>query len=211
LDYIEHESVLFPTSTLRFLKLIITLTHHPSHALKCIDGLQDLMAESIFMSHVPLSGLPNDSARHSHTNPGISALLAPATVVIQLYFSPSISANERRAAATNIRGLIEHYVYDSLHAVDGDGLIAVGWSVENNVPVMSAERKIQGGSQQQGGTMAAVYGILVGWESAMAAGMWRRGSTGIQFLTQAKCLPGVLAIKTETVKLRCHHNVVRWQ
>jgi len=208
--YTEHKSVLFPISTLAFLKLVITLTPHPSHTLQCIDGLQDLMAESIFMSHIPLSELPNDSARRSHTKPGISALLAPATVVIQLYFSPSISDNERDVAETNIRGLIEHYVYDFLHAVDSDGLIAVGWSVENDVSVMSAERNRQVGKRQQGdGMKAAVYGILVGWGSETAAGMWRRGSSGIEFLAQAKCLPGVLAIKIETVELRCHHNLVR--
>jgi len=168
------------------------------------------MAESIFMSHVPLSELPDDSVRRSHTKPGISALLAPATVVIQLYFSPSISDNERHVAAMNIRGLIEHYSSNLLHAEDGDGLIAVGWSVENDIPIMSAERDGQGGTRQQGGGMkAAVYGILVGWESETAAGMWRRGSTGVEFLAQAKCLPGVLAVKTETVVLTCHQNLVR--
>jgi len=131
-------------------------------------------------------------------------------VVIQLYFSASISDHEIRAAETDIRELIEHYVYDLLHVVNGDGLIAVGWSVENDVPVISAERKGQAGLRQQDvGMRAAVYGILVGWESEMATGMWRQGSTGIEFLAQANGLPGVLAVKIETVVLRCHQNLVR--
>jgi len=201
--------VFSPTFTLTFLKLVFTLTHHLSHALQCIDGLQDLMAESIFMSHVPLSELPSSSTHRSHNKPGISALLASATVVIQLYFSASISDNEKHAAETSTRDLIERYICHP-HDVGGDGQLAVGWSVENDVPVMSAERKVRAETRQQGGGMkAAVYGILVGWESEAAAELWRGGSGGVDFSAQVKSIPGLLASKVETVALRCHHNLAR--
>lgn len=205
----EHEFVLFPQSTLTFLKLVSTLTHLSSHALKCIDSLQDLMAESIFMSHVPLSELPSGPPHSRPNTAGISALLAPATVVIQLYFPTSICESDKHAAEASIRGVIERYICYP-HDVDGNGRVAMGWSVENDVPVMSAERKLRTETQQQDdGSTAAVYGVLAGWESEKAAEQWRRGSEGIEFLTRVNCLPGVRAVKVETVELRCHHNLAR--
>jgi len=159
------------------------------------------------MSHVPVTELHNNSS-HLDT-PGVSALLAPATVVIQLYFPASISDSEKRTAETSIQGVIGRCISHS-HTMDGDGHVGVGWSVESNVPVMVAKRKVQAGTQQErDGMTAAVFGILVGWESEMAAGRWREGSDGVDFLAQVKSISGTLAFKIETVVLRCHHNIAR--
>jgi hypothetical protein len=197
----------FPIFTPTSLKFVFTLTNHSSHALQCIDGLQDLMAGSIFMSHVPVTAMPSGSSHHD--TPGVSALLAPATVVIQLYFAGSISDSEKRTAETMILGLIERYICHS-HAVDGNGHIGVGWSVESDVPIMSAEQEAQAGTEQEGKPpTAAVYGVLVGWQSEMAAAQWREGSAGVDFAAQVKSISDTFAFKIETVELRCHHNIAR--
>ena len=128
---------------------------------------------------------------------------------MQFYFPALLNGKEKREADTKVRRLIERYVCHS-HAVHGDGLMAVGWSVESDVPIMAGVRKVQAGPQQKGDQpTAAVYGVLVGWESEEAAGQWREGSDGVGFSAQVKGISGILASKLETVVLRRHHNLVR--